>query len=32
MKTVFHEVMDFILVDAPFECMEEPPKELRRFL
>jgi len=31
-KTVFDEVMDFIIVDAPFECMEEPPKELNKFL
>ncbi len=31
-RQVFHEVMEFIVVDAPFKCMDEPPKELRRFM
>jgi hypothetical protein len=24
--------MEFVVVDAPFKCMDEPPKELRRFM
>jgi hypothetical protein len=31
-RQVFHEVMEFTVVDAPFESNEEPPKELKRFL
>ena len=26
-RQVFHEVMEFTVVDAPFESNEEPPKE-----
>ena len=29
---VFGEVIEFVIVDAPFECIEECPKALRRFL
>ena len=31
-RQVFHEVMDFTVVDAPFECDEAAPKELKRFI
>lgn len=31
-KQVFSEVMDFEVIDAPFECPEEAPSDLRRFL
>ena len=31
-RQVFNEVMEFTVVDAPFDCPEEPPKELKRFL
>ena len=31
-RQVFNEVIDFVIVDAPFECPEEPLMELRRFL
>lgn len=31
-RQVFHEVMDFQTLDAPFECREPPPKELMRFM
>ena len=31
-RQVFHEVMEFTVVDAPFEAYEEIPKELKRFL
>jgi hypothetical protein len=31
-RQVFFEVMDFTVVDAPFECEEAPPKELKRFI
>jgi len=31
-RQVFNEVMDFVIVDAPFECKDEPYKELKRFL
>ena len=29
-RQVFHEVMDFTLVNAPFECIDDPPRELRK--
>ena len=32
MRQVFHEVIDFVTIDAPFECREDPPQELKRFL
>lgn len=31
-RQVFHEVMEFTMINAPFECKDEPPKELRRFI
>lgn len=31
-RQVFNEVMEFVVVDAPLECPDEPPKELKRFL
>ena len=31
-RQVFSEVMDFVVVDAPHECPDEPPRELKRFL
>ena len=31
-KQVFSEVIDFEVIDAPFECPAEPPRELQRFL
>ena len=31
-RQVFSEVMDFVVIDGPFECESEPLKELRRFL
>ena len=31
-KQVFNEVIDFEVIDAPFECPVEPPRELQRFL
>ena len=31
-RQVFHEVIDFVFIDAQFECPEEPVKELKRFL
>ena len=31
-RQVFDEVMEFTFVNAPFECDEDPPKELLRFL
>lgn len=32
LRQVFSEVMDFVDIDAPFECPEKPPAELQRFL
>lgn len=31
-RQVFNEVMEFTVLDAPFICQEDPPKELKRFL
>lgn len=31
-RQVFHEVMEFTVVDAPFICDDAPPRELMRFL
>ena len=31
-RQVFNEVIDFVIVDAPFECPGAPPKELERLL
>ena len=30
-RQVFHEVMEFVIIDAPFECQDEAPRELSRF-
>ena len=31
-KQVFSEVMDFVVIDAPFTCHDPPVKELKRFM
>lgn len=31
-RQVFNEVIDFVAVDAPFECPGAPPRELKRLL
>ena len=31
-RQVFSEVIDFVVIDAPFETPDEPPRELRKFL
>lgn len=31
-RQVFHEVMEFTVINAPFESNDEPPKQLKRFL
>ena len=31
-RQVFSEVMDFVVIDAPFPCADPPMKELKRFL
>jgi len=31
-RQVFNEVIDFVIIDAPFECPDEPLRELQRFL
>ncbi|MFM7859065.1 MAG: hypothetical protein ACKO96_45865 [Flammeovirgaceae bacterium] len=32
LKACFNQVIDFVCIDGPFECLAEPPKELLKFL
>lgn len=32
MKQVYGDVMEFVTLEGPFECPEDPPAELHRFL
>ena len=29
-RQVFHEVMEFTVINAPFECEDNPPRELQK--
>ena len=31
-KQIFSEVMEFVLIDAPFKCQDEPMRETKKFL
>lgn len=32
LKQIYEPVMDFVIIDGPFECIADPPQELARFM